>query len=216
MPTLYNLALSPYAARVRLAAYWRGLEDAVSFAEPPGGLKSEAYLKKNPLGKVPALKLENGFCLPESELIVEYLEDAFPGRPLRPSDPETAARARLAARLCDLYVAPGLGPIFRNANPRERDEAAVNTGFETLATALAQIDAYLDSAGPWAVGPAPSTADCALVPVLWFVEWADGWYGRTTLAGTPRCRRVLDAAKADGQASRVIGELATALRSRFS
>ena len=101
---LYDLALSPFAARVRLQVYAKGL--AVERLEPPGGLASDAYKKINPTGKVPALELEDGSVLPESSVIAEYLEDRFPEPSLRPADPATRARMRLLVHLCDLYVVP--------------------------------------------------------------------------------------------------------------
>lgn len=216
MPVLYNADLSPYAARVRLAVYLKGLDDQVSFAPPPGdGLKSPEYLAENPLGKVPALKLDTGFCLPESELIVEYLEDAYPEPPLRPADPEVRAKARLVARLADLYLAPGLAPLFLNANPATRDPDKVEAGFETVATALRHIDHYLNG-GLWAFGDDPSTADCALAPVFWFVNWADQVYGRSTLSDAPGCARLFAHVGETEVGERVYGELAHALKLRMS
>ncbi|MFP4518863.1 MAG: glutathione S-transferase family protein [Oceanicaulis sp.] len=215
MPTLYNADLSPYAARVRLAVYWKGLEEEIAFEAPPGGLKSKAYLEENPLGKVPALKLDDGFCLPESELILEYIEDSHPERALRPADAKSAALARLCARLADLYLAPGLAPLFLNADPSKRDSEAVEAGFESVAKALGHIERYLHEDGPFALGGAPSTADCALAPVFWFINWADAWYERSVLAGHPKCRRVFDAVGADAAGAKVFGELDAGLKARF-
>ncbi len=94
---LYSANLSPYSARARLAIYAKGLD--VEIAPPPGGLKSPEYLALNPMGKAPSLELADGTVIPESEIVVEYLEDAFPARPLRPAKPADAARARVLARL---------------------------------------------------------------------------------------------------------------------
>lgn len=215
MPVLYSSDLSPYAARVRMAVYLKGLENRVVFDAPPGGLKSEEYRAINPLGKIPALKLDSGFCLPESELIVEYLEDQYPVRPLRPAGAENAARARLAARIADLYLAPGLAPLFLNADPSKRDDAAVDQGFATVTKALDDIESFLDETGPWSMGTQPSTADCALAPVFWFIAWADAWYQRSTLADRPACARVYEKAKSDDAASRVFEELERGLKARF-
>lgn len=215
MPVLYNLDLSPYAARVRLAIRWKGLEDEIAVEAPPGGLKSEAYLALNPMGKVPALKLDDGFCLPESEPIVEYLDDQYPERSLRPADPLKAAKARLCARIADLYIAPGLAPLFLNADPASRDDGVIDTGFETLSGALGHLDRHLDPKGPWASGGRPSGADCALAPVLWFLDWADGLYRRETLTRFARCERVFRTAQADAHASAVFAEMGAALKARF-
>ena len=216
MPTLYNADLSPYAARVRLALRWKGLNDTVTLADPPGGLKSQAYLQINPTGKVPSLKLESGFVLPESELIVEYLDETYPDRPLRPEDPERRAKARLIARLADLYVAPGLGPLFGQADPAARDEKKVEAGFSTMNAALSYLEHYLDTDGLWAMGDDPSTADCALVPLFWFVNWAEGVFKRAgALKAFPKCAALYAHAQTDVEAKAVIDEIAAAMTARF-
>src|SRR5262245_34715467 len=87
---LYHADLSPFAARIRLAIYAKALP--IALAPPPGGLGSEEYKRLNPSGKVPALVLDDGSVLPESEVILEYLEDRFPAPALRPSTAEERAR----------------------------------------------------------------------------------------------------------------------------
>jgi glutathione S-transferase len=70
---LYNLDLSPFAARCRIQIHAKGLE--IPSEEPPGGLSSDEYKKINPTGKVPELELDDGTVLSESAVICEYLED---------------------------------------------------------------------------------------------------------------------------------------------
>jgi glutathione S-transferase len=77
---LYDLDQSPFAARVRMALYAKGL--TASLTPPPGGARSAAYRAINPLALVPALVLDDGTVIPESEIIIEYLEDRFPAPPL--------------------------------------------------------------------------------------------------------------------------------------
>ena len=50
---LYRLAASPFAVRVRIGLYAKGI--TLEFAAPPGGLGSDAFRKITPLGKVPSL-----------------------------------------------------------------------------------------------------------------------------------------------------------------
>lgn len=98
---LYSVPLSPFAARVRLAIYRKGLD--IEIVPPPAeGLKSAAYLAINPLGQIPALALDLGTVLGESAVILEYLEDAFPTPSLRPDSIEDLARARLFLRIPDI------------------------------------------------------------------------------------------------------------------
>jgi glutathione S-transferase len=62
--------------------------------------RPEWLLELNPpAGRVPVLR--NGFDLPESEVIMAYLEDRYPAPPLLPDDPETVARARLLVHRFD-------------------------------------------------------------------------------------------------------------------
>jgi glutathione S-transferase len=170
---LYSTGLSPYAARVRLAIYAKGLD--IEIAPPAGGgLKSAEYLAINPIGKVPSLVLNDGTVIPESDTILEYLEDKFPQKPLRPAVAEDAARARLLARIGDLYVMTAGGALFGQMNPATRDQAAVDAAFAKLDDALAYLNVFLGE-GPFALGATFSTADCALAPLLFFV----GLFGRT-------------------------------------
>jgi glutathione S-transferase len=82
----------PYCARVRLAL----AEKAVAYetveidlGDRPGWLYG-----LNPAGKVPVL--DDGFPLPESAVIMEYLEERFPEPSLLPPGSAARARARLA------------------------------------------------------------------------------------------------------------------------
>ncbi len=79
---LYNLALSNFATKSRIAIYEKGIN--VDLVDPPGGAGSADYKKINPLGKVPALVLDNGQLIAESELINEYLEDKYPEQAASP------------------------------------------------------------------------------------------------------------------------------------
>jgi Glutathione S-transferase, N-terminal domain len=89
---LIDAARCPYCARVRLVFAEKGLayeQVEVDLGDRPGWL-----LELNPpKGRVPVL--EDGFTLPESEVIMAYLEERYPEPALLPADPATRARARL-------------------------------------------------------------------------------------------------------------------------
>lgn len=69
--TLFDMPVSNHGARCRLILVEKGIpESEVRIAKPSelGGLKSEEYLSKaHPQGKMPALVLEDGACIPESD-----------------------------------------------------------------------------------------------------------------------------------------------------
>ena len=162
---LYEATLSPFAARVRVQLYAKGLD--VPRVEPPGGLGSDAYKKINPTAKVPALELDDGSVLPESSVIAEYLEDRFPEPSLRPGDAETRARMRLLVHLTDLYVVPPLVALFGQVNPAQRDAKVVAERIAELRPRHDQLAAFLRP-GPFAVGASLTLADCALFPIYFF------------------------------------------------
>jgi glutathione S-transferase len=87
----------PYCARVRIALAEKGVEHetvVVDLDDRPAWL----YELDAP-GRVPVL--DDGFVLPESDVIMAYLEERYPDPPLLPDDPTERARARLLVRRFD-------------------------------------------------------------------------------------------------------------------
>jgi glutathione S-transferase len=109
--TLYDADRCPYCARVRIVlAEKEVLYEVVviDLANKPAWL-----YEKNPAGRVPVLE-EDGFCLPESAVIMEFLEERFPDSPLLSVEPAERALARLAiwrfdTELSDDYYAARRG-----------------------------------------------------------------------------------------------------------
>ena len=152
MLTLYDAARCPYCARARIVLAEKGVEYEpveIDLSDRPDWI-----YEKNPLGKVPVLE-EDGFVLPESDVIMEYLEERFPEPALLPRSREERALARLRIfrfdrDLGDDYYA------YRRREPGADErlvarltalEAAVAAGWLTGASfGLADI-AYL----PWAL-----------------------------------------------------------------
>ncbi|MDQ2982592.1 MAG: glutathione S-transferase family protein [Actinomycetota bacterium] len=93
MLTLYDAARCPYCARVRIVLAEKAIPyDAVEIdlSDRPAWLYT-----KNPLGKVPVLEEDGGFVLPESQVVMEYLEERYPEPPLWPADAAERALGRL-------------------------------------------------------------------------------------------------------------------------
>ena len=95
MLILYHHNISVCAQKVRIALAekdlsWQGVHVDLMQGQH---LKPE-FLKVNPRGLVPVL-VHDGDPIYESTIILEYLEDAFPQAPLRPTDAK--ARARISA-----------------------------------------------------------------------------------------------------------------------
>jgi glutathione S-transferase len=87
---LYDAARCPFCARVRIALAEKGFD--YEQVEIDLDNRPEWMYELNPTGKVPVL--EDGFVLPESAVIMEYLDDRYPEQPLLPADPKSRALAR--------------------------------------------------------------------------------------------------------------------------
>jgi glutathione S-transferase len=125
--TLYDADRCPYCARVRIVLAEKGLEYetvAIDLENRPAWV-----YEKNPLGKVPVLE-EDGLVLPESAVIMEYLEERYPEPPLLPSDAAERALVRLRIERFD----NALGDAYYAF--RRRDEGSA----ERLADCLARLD----------------------------------------------------------------------------
>lgn len=84
MIRLYHVPLSPFCRKVRLSLAEKRLE--VELVEERYWERDPDFLRRNPAGKVPILKMD-GLTLCESGAICEYIEERFPDPPLLPRDP---------------------------------------------------------------------------------------------------------------------------------
>jgi glutathione S-transferase len=210
---LYSVDLSPFAARARAAVYAKNLPVEIA-APPESGTKSPEYLALNPMGRVPVLVTGDGFALPESDTIVEYLADAFPDSGLRPATAEGKAQARLIARVTEVYVMPTLQPLFGQMNPANRDQAVVDDGVSKLKDALVHLNVFMGD-GPYAVGETLTSADCALIPVLFFIQVAGQMFGKgNLLAGLLKLSDYFDRLQMDPTYQKVTSEMMAGLRAR--
>ena len=149
MPTLYTAERCPYAARARITLAEKGIAyDAVEIdlADRPAWL-----YEKNPLGKVPVYEEDEGLVLPESEVIMEYLEERFPEPALWPADPAERALGRLWLQRFD----DRLGKAYY--------EARRGDGRDELDARLGELDRALE-AQPYLTGREYGLADIGYVP----------------------------------------------------
>ena len=80
---------------------------------PKAEHQSEAYLKINPRGKVPALQLDDGQILTENTAILSYLARQFPQAKMWPSDPVDQARVISTMAWFSNTVHPSFTHIMR-------------------------------------------------------------------------------------------------------
>ncbi len=205
---LYNMMLSNFASKSRIAIYEKGLN--VEMVDPPGGAGSADYKKINPLGKVPALALDNGQVIAESELINEYLEDKYPQNPLLPSDAEGKAKVRACTRFHDLYLEPPMRALFPKLFGQNLDDKFIAEKLAEVNSRLDQLDATIGS--PWAAGSAFSLADAAMAPTMFFLNTFLPQFGSTgPLEGRPKVAAWWTAVQERPSVKKAIGEQQVAL-----
>ncbi len=110
MIELYHAAMSTCAQKARLVLAEKGLEWTGHLMNLRKCDQHQPdYLKLNPNGVVPTL-VDDGNVVIESAVICEYLDDAYPEPPMRPTDPHQRARMRLWTKRLDerLHFATGV------------------------------------------------------------------------------------------------------------
>ena len=130
------------------------------------------YLKVNPTGKVPLVVLDDGWKIPESTIIIEYLDGHHAGKKLIPADKDVARRTRFMDRVADLYLTEPMIALLRDSlkmdepNPAriEKLKAGIDVHYKLLDESLGK------SKGPWAMGEEFTMADCSLTAPLFQLQ----------------------------------------------
>jgi len=162
---LYGIDLSNFASKCRIVIYEKGL--SVEKINPPGGMGSTEYRAVNPLGKIPALQLDDGQVIAESEVINEYLEDKFPEKPMLPTDAEGRAKVRSFSRFHDLYMDPPMRALLPQVFGKQLEAGFIQERLAEISTRLDQLEGKIGS--PWAAGSAFTMADAALTPTIFIM-----------------------------------------------
>jgi glutathione S-transferase len=149
MLTLYDAPRCPYCARARIALAEKGLEYEVMEVDLSD--RPQWINEKNSTGRVPVIE-EDAWILPESSVILEYLEERYPEPPLLPPDPADRALARVWIFRHDDFTKPYY------ALRREEEGAA-----EKFDEQLAKLEDSL-SRQAWLTGAEYGLADIAYVP----------------------------------------------------
>ncbi len=84
MAKLFHVPLSPFCRKVRLSLAEKKIE--VELIEERYWEQDPDFMKRNPAGKVPVLRID-GITMAESASICEYIEETRPEPQLMPTDP---------------------------------------------------------------------------------------------------------------------------------
>ena len=92
---------SPFGRKIKLALGILGLENEVTIEKADPTDANDTIRKQNPIGKIPALIIENGTVLYDSPVILEYLDHRAGGGRIIPKDPNARFAALTLQALCD-------------------------------------------------------------------------------------------------------------------
>lgn len=183
MLRLCGFPISNYYNKVRIAMLEKGVACDVDPACRPS--QKEEFVARSPLGKVPFLEVD-GATLAESQVICEYLEDAFPQRPLYPRDPLERARVRELIAFMELHVELVARRLYGQVFFGQAPDVAVKQAVEKdLAKGVRALGTRVKFA-PYIAGSELTLADCAAFVHLPLVALATRLaYGEDKLAALP-------------------------------
>ncbi|HJQ85173.1 MAG TPA: glutathione S-transferase family protein [Candidatus Binatia bacterium] len=174
---VYDFVGAPNPKKLRVYLAEKGITiptEAVNIVT--GENRTPGFLKKNPLGGLPVLELDDGSHLTESLAIMQYLEELHPSPSLLGSTPRERARIRELERIVELGVLNSIAAYFQNTHPfmasrvKQSPDAAENAKTR-LAANLKVIDDAIGK-NKFVAGDKPSIADCTLFAALEFAEFA--------------------------------------------
>jgi len=146
---LYYSPLSVYSAKPRIAMFEKTIVHEtrlVNWTPATGWIKPEELPRLNPKAQIPVL-VDGDAVIPDSTIIVEYLDERFPKPALFPTDAAERARCRILEDLGDMLLAPNLGVLVREVllkpDASTRDAAAVAQTKAELARQYQRLDREL-------------------------------------------------------------------------
>jgi glutathione S-transferase len=171
--TLYYHPLASFCWKPLIALHERGTPFERHLVDLGDPAAREVFRRLSPMLKMPVLRDDAiGRTILESSIIVEYLEQHYPGSvDLLPRDADLAREIRLRDRIYDCYVQEPMQKIVgdRLRPAAARDAFGVEQARASLRSAYDLLEA--DMAGKtWAMGAAFTMADCAAAPALYYAR----------------------------------------------
>jgi glutathione S-transferase len=178
--TLHFHPLASYCWKALIALYENDIPFTPNLVDLGNPAERAALVKLWGIGKFPVLLDEaRNETVPESSIIVEYLDRNYGGRTrFIPDDSGRALQARLRDRFYDLYVhLPMQKIMIDRMRPADKtDPHGVEEARAQLRTSYAMIEQQM-AQGAWAMGDDFSLADCAAAPSLFYGNMAEPFGG---------------------------------------
>jgi glutathione S-transferase len=164
---LYGVAGAPYVQASRLGLTEKGV-DFELVPVPPDGLNTPEHLARHPFAKMATLD-HDGFMLYETQAILRYVDQAFPGPLLEPATPQEAARMNQIMGVvdCYLYECWSRDIVFQrlvvpHVFGRPSDEARIAAAVPLARTCAEALEGI--ASAPYLTGADLTLADLHLAP----------------------------------------------------
>ncbi len=171
--TLYMHPLSSFCHKALIALYENAIPFTPHIVDLSDPVARDEFRTLWPIARFPVLRdAASPKIIPESTVIIEYLQQHYPGTVrLIPDDPELAAQVRSTDRFYDLNIHEPMQKVVTDRlRPADRhDPFGVELATQRMRTALRMADSDM-AAKRWAVGESFSMADCAAAPALFYAN----------------------------------------------
>ena len=195
---LYDYKAGPNPRRVRIYLAEKGVEiPLVNVDIMKREQKSPEFLKKNPIGSIPMLELDDGTCISESVAICRYIEEIHPEPSLFGRTPKEKAIVEMWLRRVELNFMMPVGMVWIHGHPltaklikqipeaAEQNRKRVHMGYKLLDDQLSQTT--------FIAGDAYSVVDAVALGSL---DFANGLVGVPYGDDLPNLKRWHDAVSA--------------------
>lgn len=197
----YYHPISSYCQKVLVAMYEKGVEFEPHIIELMDPEKRAKFREVYPMGKVPLLVIDDDYFIPESTIIIEYL-DGVAEPELIYGDAEQRRKIRFKDRMFDLYLNDSVSTLlFQSMKPEsERDQERIDNSKFRIDTMYGFMEQELGEQ-PYANGEEFRMSDCAAMPALFYAQRAAPFDGHANisaywdrLASRPSVQRVMSEA----------------------
>jgi glutathione S-transferase len=177
---------SPFGRKVRMAAIILGLDGRITVEAADTANPTDSVRQQNPLGKIPALILDDGQVLFDSRVILEYLDHLAGGGRIIPTDPKARFAALRLQALADGIMDASILQVYegRWRDPAKHEPKWVEHQAGKVTRALASLEAS---------PPAPTaTPDIGQIAVACALAYQDFRFHGTWRKDHPRLVKFLD------------------------
>jgi len=171
--TLHFHPLSSFCHKALIALYENDTPFTPKLVNLQDDAERTAFRALWPIGKFPVLQdAARDRMVPESSIIIEYLDRHYPGKTrFIPEDPDLARQTRLRDRFLDLHIHMQMQKIVGDRlRPADRkDPYGVEQARDLMDRAVGMLEREMGQQ-TWAMGEAFTMADCAAGPALFYAD----------------------------------------------